>query len=71
MRTEIYIVRGLHKMLVLSRKTDERIRISDDIVITVVRIQGDKVRIGIEAPDCIPVHREEIYQKIMRETTNA
>lgn len=58
-------------MLVLSRKTDERIRISDDIVITVVRIQGDKVRIGIEAPDCIPVHREEIYQKIMRETTNA
>ena len=58
-------------MLVLSIKTDERIRISDDIVITIVRIQGDKVRVGIEAPECIPVHREEIYQRIMKEKSSA
>jgi carbon storage regulator len=47
-------------MLVLSRKESERLLIGDDIVITVVRVQGDKVRIGIEAPQHIPVVRAEL-----------
>ena len=46
-------------MLVLSRKLGEQIVISDDIVVTVIDIRGDKVRLGIEAPKNIPVHRQE------------
>ena len=51
-------------MLVLSRNTDESIVIGNDITITVVAIQGDKVRLGIDAPREIPVHRLEVYQAI-------
>lgn len=51
-------------MLVLSRKKNERIVINDNIVITVVEVRGDKVRLGIEAPKDVPVHREEVYQAI-------
>lgn len=51
-------------MLVLSRKKDESIVIRDDIVITVVEVRGDKVRLGIEAPKEVPVHRREVYEKI-------
>lgn len=51
-------------MLVLSRKKGERIMIGDDISVMVVAIQGDKVRIGIEAPRSVDVHREEVYEKI-------
>ena len=54
-------------MLVLSRHRDESIMIGDDIVITVVDIRGDKVRLGIDAPTQIPVHRQEIYDAIQRE----
>lgn len=54
-------------MLVLSRQRDESIIIGDDIVITVVDIRGDKVRLGIQAPSEIPVHREEIYDLIKKE----
>lgn len=53
-------------MLVLSRKRDERIVIGDNIVITIVDIRGDKVRIGVEAPASVPVHREEILQALKR-----
>ena len=53
-------------MLVLSRKQNERIRIGDDITVTVVEIQGDKVKIGIEADRAVPVHREEIYRLNLR-----
>ncbi len=49
-------------MLVLSRQRDESIMIGDDIEITVVDIRGDKVRLGIDAPPHIPVHRREIYE---------
>lgn len=54
-------------MLVLSRHRDESIMIGDNIVITVVDIRGDKVRLGIQAPTEIPVHRQEVYDAIQRE----
>jgi len=54
-------------MLVLSRKKCESIMIGDDIQICVVEIRGDKVRLGIEAPQEIPVHRLEVYEAIQRE----
>ena len=54
-------------MLVLSRHRDESIMIGDDVVITVVDIRGDKVRLGIDAPQHVPVHRQEVYEAIKRE----
>lgn len=54
-------------MLVLSRQRDESIIIGEHIVITVVDIRGDKVRLGIEAPKEVPVHRKEVYDAIQRE----
>lgn len=58
-------------MLVLSRHRDESIIIGDDIKITVVDIRGDKVRLGIDAPITIPVHRQEVYEAIQRENKQA
>lgn len=58
-------------MLVLSRQRDESIIIGDNIVITVVDIRGDKVRLGIQAPTEIPVHRQEVYEAIQRENLRA
>lgn len=58
-------------MLVLSRHRDECIMIGDDVTITVVDIRGDKVRLGIEAPKDIPVHRQEVYEAIKRENQKA
>ena len=54
-------------MLVLSRKKDEALVIGDNIVVTVIEVRGDKVRLGIEAPKEIPVHRQEVYEAIQRE----
>lgn len=54
-------------MLVLSRMRDESIYIGDNIKITVVDIRGDKVRIGIDAPMEVPIHRQEVYEAIQRE----
>ena len=54
-------------MLVLSRQKDESIVIGDDIEITIVDVRGDKVRLGINAPREISVHRREIYDAIQRE----
>ena len=51
-------------MLVLSRKLNESVVINHDIVVTVLGVQGDRVRLGIEAPGEIPVHREEVYRRI-------
>ena len=57
-------------MLVLSRKRDEAIVIGDDIKVYIVDIRGDKVRLGIEAPSDVPVHRQEVYEAIQRELLN-
>lgn len=54
-------------MLVLSRKKDESIKIGDDVVVTIVAIRRDKVRLGIDAPQDIPVHRREVYDAIKKE----
>jgi len=54
-------------MLVLSRKKDESIIINDHIRVTVVEIRGDKVRLGIEAPKDITVHRREVYEAIQNQ----
>ena len=54
-------------MLVLSRQKDESIIIGDDIEITIVDVRGDKVRLGINAPREISVHRKEVYDAIQRE----
>jgi len=53
-------------MLVLSRKKNESIVINNDITIVVVEIRGDKVRLGVDAPKEIPVHRREVYDAIQR-----
>jgi carbon storage regulator len=58
-------------MLVLSRQRDETIMIGDDIEVTVVDIRGDKVRLGINAPKEISVHRKEVYDAIRRENRAA
>ncbi len=58
-------------MLVLSRQRDETIMIGDDIEITIVDIRGDKVRLGINAPTRIAVHRKEVYDAIKAENQRA
>lgn len=55
-------------MLVLSRKKNESIVINNDITVVVVEIRGDKVRLGVEAPREVPVHRKEVYDAIKRGT---
>lgn len=54
-------------MLVLSRQKDESIMIGDDVEITIVDVRGDKVRLGINAPRNVAVHRKEIYLAIQKE----
>ena len=54
-------------MLVMTRKRSEAIKLGDDITLFVVDIRGDKVRLGIEAPIEMPVHRQEVYDAIQRD----
>ncbi len=56
-------------MLVLSRKKDEKIIIGDQITVMVIEIRGDKVRLGIDAPKEVTVHRQEVYEAIQRENS--
>ena len=58
-------------MLVLSRQRDETIMIGDEVEITIVDIRGDRVRLGINAPRQIQVHRKEVYDAIRHENTDA
>lgn len=58
-------------MLVLTRKSGESIRISDDIEITVISVQGDKVKLGIDAPKHVDIHRKEVYLAIQEENASA
>jgi len=51
-------------MLVLKRKVGQRIMLGDEITLLVVKIKADQVKLGIEAPDDVPVHREEVYERI-------
>lgn len=57
-------------MLVLSRKTSESLIINDNVKVTVLEIKGNQVRIGIDAPKNVQVHREEIWLKIQEENKN-
>jgi carbon storage regulator len=54
-------------MLVLSRRRNESIQIGDDVKVTILDVQGDKVRLGIEAPPHVSVHREEVAESIAQE----
>lgn len=58
-------------MLVLTRRVGERIRIGDQIVVTVMEIKGRQVRLGVEAPQEFSVHRQEVYDKIQEENRSA
>ena len=58
-------------MLILSRKTDQQIKIGDDITLTIIEIRGDQVKIGVEAPKSIKVFRQEVLSAIKSENTAA
>lgn len=58
-------------MLVLTRRTGESIVIGNDIVVTVLEVRHDQVRIGIDAPRSVQVHREEVFNQVMQENTAA
>jgi carbon storage regulator len=54
-------------MLILTRRVNEKLMVGDDVTVTVLSISGNQVRIGVAAPRHVPVHREEIYDKVKRQ----
>jgi len=61
----------IRAMLVLTRKKDQALVIGDDIVVTVLDIQGDQIRLGVEAPKSVKIFRKELYLEILEENKNA
>ena len=55
-------------MLILTRRVGERLMIGDDVIVTVLGVRGNQVRIGVDAPKNVAVHREEIHMRIMKNT---
>lgn len=58
-------------MLILSRKIDQKIRIGDDITLTIIEVRGDQVKIGVEAPKNVKVFRQEVFEEIQSENKEA
>ena len=58
-------------MLILTRRVQEALMIGDDVTVTVLSVKGNQVRIGVNAPKDVSVHREEIYQRIQKEKSEA
>ncbi len=58
-------------MLILSRKTDQQIKIGEEITLTIIEIRGDQVKIGVEAPKSVKVFRQEVFSAIQNENTQA
>ena len=57
-------------MLILTRRMGESIKVGDDVTVTVLGVKGNQVRVGIEAPKEMPVHRKEVYDRIAQESKN-
>ena len=58
-------------MLILTRRVGEALKIGDEVSVTVLRVKGDQVRLGIEAPKSVAVHREELAERLEREASAA
>jgi carbon storage regulator CsrA len=56
-------------MLILTRQIDEKLRIGEEVSVTVISVSGQQVRLGIQAPRSVPVHREEVFRRISAERT--
>lgn len=58
-------------MLILSRKVDEKIKIGNDITLTIIEVKGEQVKIGVEAPKNVKVFRQEVFEEIQKENKDA